>query len=313
MRLVFMGTAAFAVPTLGALLDAGHDLSCIYTRRPRPAGRGRKARPSPVQAFASDRGLKVRAPERFDAAAAEALAQVRPDAVVVVAYGLILPRAILDVPRFGCINLHASLLPRWRGAAPIQRAILSGDTRTGVTAMQMDEGLDTGPILAMREVAIASAANAGLLHDTLAAEAAALATTVMAQLAEGSVAARPQPSEGVTYAAKIDPGEARIDFSLSAEAIDRQVRAFSPTPGAWTELGGERLKVLGAEPSIAGARGRSGPAPIAPGTAIDEALLVACGDGAIRLTRIQRGGRSALDAPAFLRGVPVPSGTVLGR
>jgi methionyl-tRNA formyltransferase len=167
--------------------------------------------------------------------------------------------------------------------------------------------------LAVREVAIPPAANAGLIHDTLAANAAALATTVLAQLAEDSLAARPQPSERVTYAAKIDPGEARIDFSLDAQAIDRQVRAFSPTPGAWTELGGDRLKVLGAKPSAAPAEGPSGIAAIAPGTAIDDALLVACGEGAIRLTRIQRGGRSALDAPAFLRGVPVPAGTVLGR
>jgi methionyl-tRNA formyltransferase len=308
-----MGTAAFAVPTLGALLDAGHRVAQVYTQPPRPAGRGQKSRPSPVHALASDRGLKVRTPERLDTAAAEAFAEVRPDAAVVVAYGLIVPRAILDMPRFGCINLHASLLPRWRGAAPIQRAILAGDTRTGVTAMQMDEGLDTGPILAVREVAIPPAANAGLMHDTLAAKAAALATAVLAQLAEKSLAARPQPSEGVTHAAKIDPGEVRIDFSLDAQAIDRQVRAFSPNPGAWTVLGGKRLKVLGTDPPQAAPGEPGGNAPIAPGTAIDDGLLVACGEGAIRLTRVQRGGRSAMDAPAFLRGVVVPAGTVLGR
>lgn len=309
MRLVFMATAGFAVPTLDALLDAGHGVACVYTRRPRPAGRGHKPRPSPVHALAADRGIEVRTPERLDAAAAEAFAELGPDAAVVAAYGLILPRAILDAPRLGCINLHASLLPRWRGAAPIQHAILAGDTRTGVSAMEMDEGLDTGPILAARDVAIPRAANAGLLHDALAGEAAALAVEVLAGLSAGTLAAHPQPSEGVTHAAKIDPARRRIDFSLGAEAIGRMVRALSPSPGAWTELGGQRLRVLGVEPVAAARAGGAA----SPGTAIDDALTIACGEGALRLTRLQRGGRSALDAPAFLRGFPVPAGTMLGR
>ena len=305
MRLVFMATAAFAVPALDALLDAGHGVCCVYTRPPRPAGRGRKPRPSPVQARAADRGIEVRMPDRLDAAALEAFANLQSDAAVVAAYGLILPPAALHAPRLGCINLHASVLPRWRGAAPVQHAILAGDARTGVTAMQMDEGLDTGPVLAVREVAIPDTADAGWLHDTLAREAARLAVDVLAKLGGGSIAARPQPAVGITHAAKIDPRARRIDFSADATAIGRVVRAFSPTPGAWLEFGGERLKVLGAEPVPA-----EGAA--APGTVIDDALTVACSNGAIRLTRLQRGGRSALDAPAFLRGFPLPAGTVLG-
>ena len=308
MRLVFMGTAAFAVPTLGALLDAGHLVASVYTKRPRPAGRGHQPRPSPVHAFASAHGIDVRTPDRLTL---HELTDPPPDAAVVAAYGLMVPPEILGAPRFGCINLHASLLPRWRGAAPIQHAILAGDARTGVTAMQMDKGLDTGPILLTREVAIAPTATAGTLHDTLAREAAALAIEVLAKISSATTAVRPQPSEGVTHATKIDPAKCRIDFLLDAAAIDRQVRAFSPTPGAWTELGGERLKVLGAEPDPA--PGSIGASPIVPGTTIDDALTVACGEGVIRLMRLQRGGRSAMDASAFLRGFPVPSGTVMGR
>ncbi len=308
MRLVFMGTAAFAVPTLGALLDAGHRIIRVYTRRPRRAGRGHKSRPSPVHAFAAEHGIDVQTPDRLTAKALD----VRPDAVVVAAYGLILPPKILQAPPFGCINLHASLLPRWRGAAPIQHAILAGDTQTGVAAMQMDEGLDTGPILGTREVAIPRTATAGALHDTLAGEAAVLATEILAKISDGTVVARPQPSEGITLAAKIDPGRWRIDFTLDPATIDRQVRAFGPSPGAWTELGGQRLKILCTEPGPAPRRGRDGPLQVPPGTAIDDALTVACGGGSIRLTRLQRSGRSAMDAAAFLRGLPVPSGTVLG-
>ena len=309
MRLVLMGTAAFAVPTLSALLDAGHDIACVYTRAPRPAGRGHNVRLSPVHALASERGIEVRTPERLDAAAAEAFAGLRAEAGVVAAYGLVLPRAILDAPRLGCVNLHASLLPRWRGAAPIQHAILAGDARTGVTAMQMDEGLDTGPLLAAREVAIPRRADAGRLHDVLADEAAALAVEVLDTLADGTLVARPQPSEGITHAAKIDPARRRIEFSLDPAAIERLVRALSPRPGAWSELCGERLRILGVEAVTVP---RDTPPPI-PGTTIDDALTVACEGGAIRLIRLQRGGRAALDAAAFLRGFAVPAGTKLGR
>jgi methionyl-tRNA formyltransferase len=305
VRLVFMGTAAFAAPAFNALLDAGHDLCCVYTRPPRPAGRGRKPRSSPVHVAAADRGIEIRTPDRFDDAACLALADIRPDAAVVAAYGLILPRAALDAPRLGCINLHASVLPRWRGAAPIQRAILAGDTRTGVSVMQMDEGLDTGPIMAVRDVAIRETDDAGALHDALAGAAASLAVDVVAELTVGTIVARPQSIEGVTYAAKIDPRDRRIDFSSDATAIVRLVRAFSPAPGAWVEVGGERLKVLGAEP---GTTVRDSAAM--PGTVVDDTLSVACGGGAIRLTRLQRSGRSALDAPAFLRGFPLRAGTL---
>ena len=311
MRLVFMGTAAFAVPALDALMAAGHGVCCVYTRRPRPAGRGHRPRRSALHALATDRGIEVRTPDRFDEAAARAFADLQSDAAIIAAYGLVLPRAILDAPRIGCINLHASLLPRWRGAAPIQHSILAGDARGGVSAIEMDEGLDTGPILATREIAIPHAATAGWLHDTLAVEAAALAVDVVARLAGGRIAARPQPNEGVTVAAKLDPADRRIDFSDDADAIERRVRAFSPAPGAWIEVGGERLKVLAAEP-VSAFVGRRGNRAAAPGTVLDEALTVACGKGAIRLTRLQRGGRSALSAPELLRGFPVPAGTLLG-
>ena len=306
MRLVFMGTAAFAVPALEALMAAGHGVCCVYTRRPQRAGRGHRPRRSAVHALAADRGIEVRTPDRFNEAAGRALTELQSDAAVVTAYGLILPRAILDAPRIGCINLHASVLPRWRGAAPIQHAILTGDERGGVSAIEMDEGLDTGPILATREIAIPRAATAGWLHDTLAVEAAALAVDVVAGLAAGTIAALPQPDEGVTFAAKLDSSDRRINFSGDAGAIERRVRAFSPAPGAWTEVGGERLKVLAAEP-VSRLAGRA-----APGTVLDDALTVACGKGAIRLTRLQRGGRSAMSAPELLRGFPVPAGTLLG-
>ena len=300
-RIVFMGTPGFAVPALGALIAAGHEIVCVYTRPPRPAGRGQRERRSAVHETADRHGLAVRHPARLTDSGA--LAALSPDIAVVAAYGLILPAAVLEAPRLGCINIHASLLPRWRGAAPIQRAILAGDTETGVTIMQMDEGLDTGAILAQRRVPIGGDDDAGALHDALAALGAELVVETLAALAEGRHRARPQPSEGVTYAAKIDRGETRIDWRRSARDIHRQVRALSPSPGAWFETAGIRVRVLAARAVPEGAQ--------PPGTVLDDGAAIACGSGALRLERLQRAGRGAMDASAFLRGFPLAGGTVL--
>ena len=302
-----MGTPDFAVPALDALIAAGHVVARVYTQPPRAAGRGQRAQPSPVQRFAEGRGLVVRAPTtlRGRGEAAE-FAALGLDAAVIAAYGLILPEAFLAAPRLGCLNIHASLLPRWRGAAPIARAILAGDAETGVTIMQMDPGLDTGPILLQESIAIAPAITAGELHDALAALGARLIVTALEGLAAGQLAPTPQPTQGVTYARKIDKAETRLDWRLAARELARRVRAFSPTPGAWCELAGERVRVLAAEAS-------AGTAGAMPGTALDDRLAIACGEGALRLLRLQRAGAKALDAAAFLRGRPVPAGTVLPR
>ncbi len=304
MRLAFMGTPDFAVPVLRALVGAGHDVARVYTQPPRPAGRGRALRPSPVQRAAEAAGLPVEAPARFrDPAVLEEFAALGLDAAVVVAYGQILPQAALDAPRLGCLNLHASLLPRWRGAAPIQRAIMAGDAETGVAIMQMEAGLDTGPVLAEARTPIGPEDTAGTLHDRLAGIGAPFMVETLAALAEGRVAPRPQPAEGVTYAQKIDKAEARIDWTRPAAELDRHVRGLSPFPGAWTEIGGERLKVLMCRPE---------PGAGAPGSTLDDRLLVACGEGALRLTRLQRPGRGAAEAAELLRGFAVPAGTRLG-
>jgi methionyl-tRNA formyltransferase len=300
-----MGTPDFAVPSLAALVAAGHQIAAVYTQPPRAAGRGRKPRPSPVQQWAEARGLSVRTPARLrDPAELSDFAGLSLDLAVVVAYGLILPKPVLAAPRMGCVNVHASLLPRWRGAAPIQRAILAGDRETGITIMRMAEGLDTGPMLAARSTRIEAADKAGSLHDRLAAMGAALLIETLEGLAAGRIAAQAQDDALATYAAKIEKAEGRIDWRGDAEAIQRQVRAFAPVPGAFFDLAGERIKLLAAasEPGRAGA---------APGTVLDGALLVACGDGALRLLRLQREGRAALDRDAFLRGRPVARGTVL--
>ena len=303
MRLVFMGTPAFALPTLEALLAAGHEIACVYCQPPRPAGRGQRERPSPVHARAGELGIEVRHPTSLKQPDAQAaFAALRPDAAVVVAYGLILPAPVLAAPRLGCINLHGSLLPRWRGAAPMQRAIMAGDAETGVTTMLMDAGLDTGPMLLRRSVAIGPATTLGDLHDGLAELGAGMIVASLAGLADGSLAPTPQPADGVTYARKIDRAETRIDWSRPAAELDRLVRGLSPVPGAWFELEGERIRLLLAEPT-----GGDGP----PGTLLDDRLAVACGSGALRLARLQRGGRAAMDAGAFLRGRPVPTGTRL--
>ncbi len=301
MRLAFMGSPDFAVPALLALHDAGHQIVAVYCQPPKPAGRGYALRPCPVQAAAERLGLLVRTPRRLraDPAVQEEFAALRLDAAVVAAYGLLLPQAMLDAPARGCLNIHASLLPRWRGAAPIQAAILAGDAATGVTIMQMDAGLDTGPMLLQRTVPIDARTTAATLHNVLAGVGAEL---IVQALAEHPTAV-PQPTENATYAAKLTRGDARIDWNRDADSILRQVRAFDPWPGTFTTLQGTTLKVLAAEP----ARGSG-----EPGILLDHALAVACGTGAVRLTRVQLAGRPAMAAEAFLRGHPVPAGTLLG-
>ena len=304
LRIAFMGSPDFSVPILGALRDAGHGIAAVYCRPPRPAGRGQKERKCAVHAAADEAGLEVRTPKSLKGEAARAdFAALDPDAAVVAAYGLILPKAILDVPKHGCLNVHASLLPRWRGAAPIQRAIEAGDAETGVTIMQMDEGLDTGGMLLAERVAITPAATGGSLHDELSAVGARLIVEALGGLAEGALEATPQPGDGVTYARKLDRAEARIDFSEPAQVIERRLRAFDPWPGGYTELEGARLKILSAVVSDG-----SG----APGVTLDEALTIGCGRGSIAPTRVQLAGKSPMSTGDFLRGTPVPAGIRLG-
>ena len=303
LRLAFMGTPDFAVPILEALRAAGHEIAAVYTQPPRPAGRGHQPQPSPVARAAAAAGIPVRTPARLDAAEVEAFRALVLDAAVVAAYGLILPPTVLGAPRLGCINVHASLLPRWRGAAPIQRALLAGDSETGVTIMQMDAGLDTGPMLLKEAVPIGPKATAQELHDRLAALGASLVVRALAGLAAGTLAAVQQPAEGVTYAKKLAREEGRLDWRKTAAELERAVRALNPAPGVWLEHGGERIKVLAAE-IVAAASG-------APGTVLDAALTVACGSGALRLTRLQRPGRAPMEADALLRGFAIPVGTRL--
>lgn len=304
LRLAFMGTPDFAVPALVALLEAGHTVERVYSQPPRPAGRGQRERSSPVAAFAAVRGIAVATPKTLRTPEAQAeFAALGVDAAVVVAYGLILPKPVLDAPRLGCFNIHGSLLPRWRGAAPIQRAILAGDRETGITIMRMDEGLDTGGMLMTERVAIEPGATAGALHDRLAAIGAALIVRALAEIEAGRAVIRSQPADGVTYATKIDKNEARLDWSRPAEELERRVRAFAPHPGAWFVQGDERIRVLAA--AVEAKRG-------APSTALDDALLIACGVGALRLITVQRAGRAAMPATDFLRGHPIATGTVLG-
>lgn len=300
MRIAFMGTPDFSVPAFDALREAGHEIACVYTQPPRPAGRGQKERKSPVQLAAEAAGIEVRTPASLkDADAQAAFAALDLEAAVVVAYGLILPAPILDAPRRGCINIHASLLPRWRGAAPIQRALLAGDGETGVTIMQMDEGLDTGPELLRELVEITEGMNAGDLHDALAELGGRLIVDALAGLEDGSVKPSSQIEDGVTYAHKLERGEERIDWSRDAAEVARHVRGFAPWPGAWFEYSGDRIKVLAAE--VANGSG-------APGEVLDDGLTVACGTGALRLLRVQRAGRAAMDAEPYLRGQAVPKG-----
>ena len=300
MRIIFMGTPDFAVPTLDALAAAGHDICAVYSQPPRRAGRGKALSPTPVHKRAEELGLHVRTPVSLKLSEEQtAFAELDADIAVVAAYGLILPQAILDAPKLGCVNVHASLLPRWRGAAPIQRAILAGDRETGVTIMQMEAGLDTGPMLAKVHTDV-DAKTAGELTDELAHLGADLLVTVL-----GYLSAHPpvtQPEDGVTYAAKIDKAESRIKFQQTAEAVERQIRAFTPAPGAFFEFAGERFRILSAQ-----IRKETGTV----GTVLDDRLTLACGTGAIRPTLIQRAGKSAMTPAELLRGFAIPQGSIL--
>jgi methionyl-tRNA formyltransferase len=299
-RLAFMGSPDFALPALAALINAGHEVACVYSQPPRPAGRGKQERPTPVHAFAAQRGIEVRTPKSLrNAEAQAAFAALNLDLAIVVAYGLILPKPILDAPRLGALNLHGSLLPRWRGAAPIQRAVMAGDSVTGVQVMRMEEGLDTGPVLASVETAIESQDTSSTVHDRLARLGANLLIDTLDKLARGEVRETIQGEDGVTYAHKITSAETRIDWSRSARDVDCQIRGLATHPGAWFALDGARVKVL---------MSRAEPGQGAPGEALDDALLIACGEGAVRLLIVQREGRGPLPAADFLRGVPVARG-----
>ena len=298
MRLVFMGTPDFAVSTLKALVEAGHEVACVYSQPPRPAGRGMAERPSPVHAFAASQGIDVRTPLSLkDPEEQERFTALNADAAVVVAYGLLLPKPVLDAPERGCFNVHASLLPRWRGAAPIQRAIMAGDAESGVTIMRMEEGLDTGPMCRVGKIAITPETTAQSLHDELAELGARL---MVEALAEPQLTCEPQPEDGVIYAKKIDKAEARIDFTRSAADVRNHIHGLSPFPGAWFPVRGTRVKVLLCE--VIEGQGT-------PGRFLDDRLAIACGTGAIRLLRLQREGKGAMEAEDFLRGFPISSGT----
>ncbi len=295
MKLIFMGSPDFSVPVLDALVEAGHEIAAVYCQPSRPAGRGKKDRPTPVQARAEELGLLVRHPKslRNEEVQAE-LAALGADLAVVVAYGLILPQAVLDAPKRGCLNIHASLLPRWRGAAPIHRAIMAGDMETGICIMQMDAGLDTGAVLLRRAIPIGAEETTGSLHDRLSALGAESIIEALERLDE--LTPEPQPELGVTYAEKIDKAEARVDWTKPAEEVSRLIRGLAPFPGAWCEMNGERVKLLGAR-VVAGA-GEPGQM-LAP-------LTVACGSGAVEITRAQRPGKRAMEAKEFLRGFELP-------
>ena len=310
LRLAFMGTPDFAVPALKALLAAGHEVVAVYSQPPRPAGRGHKERPSPVHLAAEALGIEVRTPASLkDEHEQAAFAALDLDAAVVVAYGLLLPKAVLDAPRLGCLNIHASLLPRWRGAAPIQRAIEAGDTKSGVTIMQMDEGLDTGGVLVVRETPITATITAQDLHDRLADLGAEAILDALEGLRTGTLSAVPQPDEGVTYAAKLTREEGRLDWSKDAEALERQIRAFTPWPGAWFELEGERIRVLSAEVDAVRGREINGPEGTLPAW---RGLYVKCGDGAaLRLKTVQRAGKKPMSDEAFVNGLRMHDQLVL--
>jgi methionyl-tRNA formyltransferase len=304
LRLIFMGTPEFSVPTLLELAGHGHEIAAVYTRAAKPGGRGMKLQPTPVEQEARRLGIPVATPSTLKTA--EALAEFRAhnaDAAVVVAYGMILPQAILDAPRFGCFNLHASLLPRWRGAAPINRAIMAGDAETGVMVMKMDAGLDTGDVAMAERLAITDTMTAADLHDALARLGADLTVRAMAALERGALQLTRQGEDGVTYAAKIDKAEARIDWNKPARAVLRHVHGLSPFPGAWSEaiIDGEpvRIKILRCE--LAGGKG-------APGEVLDDALTIACAERAIRIIELQRAGKAPMKAAEFLRGSPLKAG-----
>ncbi len=295
MRIVFMGTPDFSVPVLDALVTAGHEIAAVYCQPPRPAGRGKKDRPSPVQGRAEILGLPVHHPVSLkDVTGQAAFINLRAEIAIVVAYGLILPQAVLAAPRLGCLNIHASLLPRWRGAAPIHRAIIAGDAKTGVCIMQMAAGLDTGPVLLRQAVQIGTEETTGKLHDRLSTLGADLIVRALANLPD--LTPQPQPDSGVTYAAKIDKAEARIDWTRPAPDVDRLIRGLSPFPGAWTRIGGERVRLLGSQ--LAPGSGN-------PGQVLD-GLTIACGSGAVAITALQREGKKAMPTAEALRGLALP-------
>lgn len=295
MKIVFMGTPVFSVPVLEALVESGHEVVCVYSQPPRPAGRGKKERPSPVHVKAEELGLPVRHPVSLKPEAAQAeFAALEADIAVVVAYGLILPQAVLDGPKRGCLNIHASLLPRWRGAAPIHRAIMAGDEITGVCIMQMEAGLDTGPVLLRRETAIGASDTTGSLHDRLSAMGADAIVEALASLDD--LVPEPQAEEGITYAEKIDKAEARVDWSKPAVEVDRLIRGLSPHPGAWTSVNRERIKLLGSR--VTREEGLHG--------AVLGGFRIACGSGSVQITRAQREGKKPMDIKDFLRGFYFP-------
>jgi len=304
LRLIFMGTPDFSVPTLVELAARGHDIAAVYTRAAKRAGRGMEMQPTPVEREAKRLGIPVHTPKtlRDEAAQAEFRA-LRGDVAVVIAYGLILPKPILDVPKLGCFNVHASLLPRWRGAAPINRAVMAGDADSGVTIMKMDEGLDTGAMAMTERVKIGEDMTAGELNDALSRLGADLMARALAALERGSLTLTPQPQQGVTYADKITNAETRIDWSKPAQQVHDHIRGLSPFPGAWFELNGVRVKVL---------RSAKADGTGAPGTTLDDKLTVACASGAVRLVQIQRAGKQPMSADDFLHGTPVKAGTKVG-
>jgi methionyl-tRNA formyltransferase len=307
MRIAFLGTPDFAVASLRRLAEAGFEIACVYSQPPAPRGRGHALKPSPAHAFAAEHGLPVRTPASMrDPAEIAAFRALDLDAAVVVAFGQILPAAVIEAPRLGTFNLHGSLLPRWRGAAPIQRAIMAGDAVTGVEVMRLTEGLDEGPVLASETLRIGPLDTAATLHDRMAAAGAELLARTLPLIARGEARETPQASEGVTYAKKIRPKEARIDWTKPGVEVDRKIRGLSPSPGAWFELPSERgpVRVKALLSAFEDADG-------APGEVLDQALLVACGEGAVRLLRVQREGRGAQDAQAFLRGAPLAPGARL--
>ena len=300
MRLIFMGTPDFAVPTLVELAARGHEIAAVYTRAPKPAGRGMDVQHAPVEQEARRLALAVHTPKSLkDEEAQAAFRAHNADAAVVVAYGLILPKSVLEAPRLGCFNIHASLLPRWRGAAPINRAIMAGDTESGVTIMKMDEGLDTGAMAMAERTPIGADITAGDLHDVLSRLGADLMLRTLAAAERGSLTLTPQPDKGVTYAEKISKNETRIDWSKPWKQVHDHVRGLSPFPGAWFEIDGVRIKAL---------RSTKGEGSGAAGTALDDKLTIACGAGAVRFTQVQRAGKQPMSADEFLRGTPVKSG-----
>ena len=303
LRLAFMGSPEFAVPTLEAIVSAGHDVACVYSQPPRPAGRGKELRRTAVHEAAARHGIEVRTPLNFKAREdRDAFAALNLDVAVVVAYGLLLPKAILDAPRLGCFNIHGSILPRWRGAAPIHRAVMAGDTITGVQVMKMDVGLDTGPVMLTASTPISEDDTTGDVHDRLCLLGARLMVEGLAALEAGPVKLTEQTEEGVTIAAKVSPGEAKVDWSLAARDVAARIRGMSPFPGAWFEADGQRIKVLHAKAAEGSGE---------PGLVLDDELRVACGSGAVRLLRLQRAGKGQMTAEEFQRGARIPRGAKL--